>query len=266
LSEELEARISGLEARLQFVESYFGLAFWRALDTVYDLALPHRELQCIVCDNKGLRSGYETKISTCMFGGGKLERYVCSKCDCVFGPQKYLDLDDDFVERDYRFLYARYLEADSTENELRTFQSIEPHRSGLYLDWGCGGTWSKTIEAARREGFNVCGYEPTASEATSIVVNQRGAISRGFDAIFSNNVIEHFRNPVAQFKEFFDLLKAGGLMAHSSPCYEYRYEFSRFHSVFLLGRSPYVLAERTGFRVREAIKDGEYINFVFEKL
>ena len=157
-------------------------------------------------------------------------------------------------------------ESNSTENELRTFRSLGPQLSGLYLDWGCGGPWSRTIETARRDGFQVYGYEPTASETTNFVVNRRDAISARFDGIFSNNVIEHFRDPVAQFTDFHDLLKDEGMMAHSTPCYEYTYEFTRFHSLFLLGRSPYVLAERTGFKIISSARDGEYINFIFDKL
>jgi hypothetical protein len=53
-------------------------------------------------------------------------------------------------------------------------------------------------------------------------------------------------------------------MAHSSPCYEYAYPFSRFHTLFLLGRSAHMLAEGTGFRLKNQTKDGEYINLVFE--
>ncbi len=55
-------------------------------------------------------------------------------------------------------------------------------------------------------------------------------------------------------------------MAHSSPCYEYAYAFSRFHTVFLIGRSPEILAAKTGFRVTDRVKDGEYINVVFERI
>jgi hypothetical protein len=88
----------------------------------------------------------------------------------------------------------------------------------------------------------------------------------GLAGIFSNNVIEHFRNPVEQFRQFHSLLIEGGKMAHSSPCYEYAYPFTRFHTVFLLGRSPEVLAALSGFRIVDRIKDGEYINVVFEKV
>ena len=263
---DLESRVAHLERQLALAESYSIEAFWTALDAAYEAILPRRQLGCIVCDHAGERGAFEVLTDRCMFGGGRLERYRCPKCDCIFGPQKYLDLDEAFVSRDYQLLYTRYSESDSTQNEIRTFRSLRPAAGGLYLDWGCGGAWSRTVAALRGDGWDVWGFEPSAKATGDFVVNRREAISARFDGIFSNNVIEHFRNPIAQFKDFHSLLADGGWMAHSSPCYEYAYAFTRFHTLFLLGRSPHVLAERTGFRVQERTQDGEYINVVFARI
>ena len=107
---------------------------------------------------------------------------------------------------------------------------------------------------------------PYGRRGSEFVVNKRSALSARFDAIFSNNVIEHFRDPVAQFREFHGLLQDGGRMAHSSPCYEYAYPFTRFHTLLLVGKSADVLAARTGFAVVDRVKDGEYINVVFARV
>lgn len=147
---------------------------------------------------------------------------------------------------------------------MRTFQSLAP-QPGVYLDWGGGGAWSETIRTLRDDGWDVWGYEPAAVEAGPHVVNRREEISARFDGIFSNNVIEHFRDPVAAFRDFHGLLKENGRMAHSSPCYDYAYSFTRFRTLFLLGRSPEVLARRTGFEVIDQVRDGEYINTVFAR-
>jgi SAM-dependent methyltransferase len=160
-------------------------------------------------------------------------------------------------------LYARYSETNSTESEIRTFHSLGPKPTGVYLNWGCG-VWSETIPRLRADGFDVWGFEPTAPASDSHVVASRDQISVRFDGIFSNNVIEHFRDPRRQFEEFRRMLKPGGVMAHASPCYEYTYAFTRFHTLFLVGRSAGVLAERTGFRLKDRTKEGEYINVVFE--
>lgn len=266
VTNDLEARLTRVEKQLLLAETYSVKAFWQALDRAYRISLPARDLRCIVCDHTDKRSGFGVHTSQCIFGGGELERYACPRCECVFGAQKYLDLDESFVDLDYRLLYSRYSEGDSTANEVRTFRSLAPTPNGVYLDWGCGGAWSRTVAQLRGEGFDVRGYEPSADTASEFVVNKRSALSARFDAIFSNNVIEHFRDPVAQFREFHGLLQDGGRMAHSSPCYEYAYPFTRFHTLLLVGKSADVLAARTGFAVVDRVKDGEYINVVFARV
>ena len=267
-SDTLVSRIGKIEKQLVLIEKHFGQGMWQAIDAAYDISLLHRKIKCIVCEYEGRRADFHTATDMCIFGGGKLERYVCPSCDCVFGPIKYLDLNDELVSTDYQLLYSRYSEADSTTNETRTFRSLGPNKDGIFLDWGCGGTWSKTVTTLRDQGFDVWGYEPSIEMTSGHIVKDKAEISTLFDGIFSNNVIEHFREPLSQFREFYGMLKPGAKMAHSSPCYEYRYPFTRFHSLFLLGNSPHVLADRTGFRVTDVIKDSEdeYINYVFQKV
>ena len=266
MTDEALDRIKRLEDQVALIETHFGRAFWHVLDKAYETTLPYRQLRCIVCDYMEVRDHFEIVNDRCMFGGGKLERYRCPKCDCIFGPQKYLDLDESFITSDYQLLYSNYSESDSTSNEIKTFESLSPRPGGLFLDWGCGRAWSKTITSLRHDGWNVWGYEPSVPATSGFIIKHRDEISSRFDGIFSNNVIEHFREPVVQFKEFHQILKDGGVMAHSSPCYDQSYTFSRFHTLFLLGRSPHVLAERTGFKVVDSVRDGEYINFVFSRI
>ncbi|PQO39449.1 methyltransferase [Blastopirellula marina] len=230
---------------------------------MYRLSLPGRMIRCIICDFTQEWGAWKKRLDTCQFGGGELERYECPKCECVFGAQKYLDLEEAFVDLDYRVLYSRYAEGDSTSNEIKTFRSLNPTSEGLYLDWGCGGLWSKTVSTLRSEGYDIWGFEPSAQTSGDFIVNDQSLISTQFNGIFSNNVIEHFREPIEQFRYFHSILKPDGVMAHSSPCYEWSYAFTRFHTLFLLGKSPHVLAERTGFKVQDQVQDGEYINYVF---
>ena len=258
-----EERLCRLERQFSLLENFSVEAFWTALDRAYEATLASRELICIVCGQTGLRSSFGVLTDHCIFGGGTLERYQCPACDAVFGPQKYIDLSEEFVSRDHALLYTHYNETDSTENEIRTFRSLNPKYGGQYLNWG-SGMWSKAIPQLRKEGFDVWGFDPSAPAPSPYVVTSRDQISARFDGIFSNNVIEHFRDPRRQFEEFRRILKPGARMAHSSPCYEYAYAFTRFHTLFLLGRSTNVLAARTGFRVSDRTKDGEYINLVFE--
>ena len=257
------SQLSHLERQVALRKTYSVEAFWTALDCAYETLLKQRELVCIVCGRAGPRMDFAVLTDRCVFGGGTLERYQCPACDAVFGPQKYLDLSEEFVSRDYAMLYTRYNETNSTGSEIRTFRSLDPKPGGLYLNWG-SGVWSETIPRLRAEGFDVWGFEPTAPASSPHIVSRRDQISARFDGISSNNVIEHFRDPLWHFGDFHNILKPGGVMAHSSPCYEYAYAVTRFHTLFLIGRSAEVLAVRTGFRVKNRLRDGEYMNVVFE--
>lgn len=259
-------RLEALERQQALAETTLNRGFWEALDKATEIGLRYRTIECLVCAHAGSRGEWELLTDQCMFGGGRLERYRCPECDCIFGPLKFLDLPDDFVSADYRLLYSRYAESDSFVDEVRTFRSLQPGPGQLFLDYGCGGSWSRTVDELRAEGFDVWGYEPSAETSSAFVVNDRRAISARFDGIFSNNVVEHFRNPVRDFQDLHSLLKPGGRMAHSSPCYAFRYAHTRFHTLFLLGRSAERLAERTGFRVIGREEDGDYINLLFERL
>ena len=125
-SDDIAERLDRLERQLALAEAYSVQAFWRALDVAYGDILKTRKLRCLVCDAEGQRDDFEIVTANCIFGGGVLERYVCPDCDCIFGPQKYLDLDEDFVTLDYRMLYSRYSEGDTTLNEVATFRVARP--------------------------------------------------------------------------------------------------------------------------------------------
>jgi hypothetical protein len=262
----IQTRLVRLEERQRFLQDVMVRTFWAAMDRLDESTLPRRRMICPICDRAEVREALETRVDRCRFGGGRLERYVCPGCGCVYGPAKYLDLDVDLINADYSLLYTDYAEADSTESEIRAFHSLHPRTGGLYLDWGCGH-WSRTIPKLRAEGYDVWGYDPTGMpENSAFIVSKRDQISARFEGIFSNNVIEHMLRPVEEFRYFHSILAPGARMAHATPCYRYDYAFSRFHVIFLTGDSPHVLAERSGFRIIAREEDGEFVNCVFERL
>jgi hypothetical protein len=150
------ARLQILETQVALLRDYTVDGLWLSLDRCYEALLPGRELTCIVCDHSDGRSGFGILTDRCIFGGGSLERYQCPKCDCIFGPMKYLDLDERFVAADYVLLYSHYSERCSTVEETRTFDSLSPQKGKVYLNWGCG-RWSDTIPTLRQAGFDVWG-------------------------------------------------------------------------------------------------------------
>ena len=194
---------------------YLTATHWRTVDLLYADDLATREPRCVVCDHTAPRT-FRQHVAECQFGGGHLERYACPECDTVFGPLKMLDLTPAQLALEYRVLYSHYDETDSTESEVRAFQACAPVPGGLYLDWGCG-VWAQTIDRLRGDGYDVWGYEPVAPSDNPHVVAREDEISATFDAIFSNNVLEHFADPVGEFRRMRSHLKPGGVMVHASP-------------------------------------------------
>jgi 2-polyprenyl-3-methyl-5-hydroxy-6-metoxy-1,4-benzoquinol methylase len=92
----------------------------------------------------------------------------------------------------------------------------------------------------------------------SITGSVKGTLDLGaltqFDGIFTHNFLEHPQDPRTFFAELHRLLKPGGAMAHSTPCFELRYDASPFHLYFFVGRSFETLCARTGFVVVERLE------------
>lgn len=260
--EDLERRLARLEAQNERLREFVIPAFWNALDRLDTRTVDETPVACLACGLSGPPSSYAMRVDHCMFGGGRLERLECPDCGCVFGPMKYLQTPSEIVSADYSLLYSFYSEGDSTEEELRAFELLDPKPGGLYLNWG-SGAWSRSVEILRERGYDVWGYEPNALIDSPFVVKRREEVSARFDGIFSNNVIEHLFSPQAQFVEFRDLLKDGGRMCHASPCYEWSYAFTRFHVFFPLGNAPKRLAEKTGFELTRSVNDGAFQARVF---
>ncbi|WP_161632161.1 class I SAM-dependent methyltransferase [Nakamurella lactea] len=253
---------SRLEQRFNDLTDYLVSARWATADAIYDSTLLTRTLTCPVCGHSGGRDRYRTHESECQFGGGRLQRYECPDCDFVFGPMKMLDLGASQLAAEYGVLYDRYSESDSTAEERRAFESCSPEAGGLYLNWGCG-IWASTISSLRAEGWDVWGYEPIARSESPFVAGSRGELSARFDAIFSNNLIEHLQDPVADFAAMREHLKPGGLMTHATACYDLAIENTRFHLSFFLGRSVQELANRSGFEIVDRVRDGAYLAVTF---
>jgi hypothetical protein len=85
-----------------------------------------------------------------------------------------------------------------------------------------------------------------------------------FDGVFSNNVLEHLRYPVEELSFMREIIKQGGRMSHATPCFEYLYEYTRFHLFFYLGRSRSLLAERANLTVVDFVLDGEFMCALYE--
>lgn len=240
---------------------------WRLVDQINALALPAFVHECEICLFQGKVELFKELTSHCIFGGGRLVRYQCPKCDTIFGPAKMLALSPEELTQEYEMHYRLYPEGDSTESEIRAFHALQPSRHGRYLNYGSGG-WSRSVAELREQGWDVLAYEPhqAAAKGEHEITSEAQLASMKFDGIFSNNVLEHFRYPVAALRKMAALLAPVGRMSHATPCFQYLYEYTRFHLYFFPGRSLSFVASGAGLKVDQFTTDGEYMNAVLSKV
>jgi hypothetical protein len=240
--------------------------YWRLIDHQDALEPVLDEIKCELCKHTGLETTYKKYYSNCMFGGGRLRRYQCPNCDVIFGPEKMFVLTEDELTLEYNMHYSAFKEGESKEREIRAFKSLNPHKDGIYLNYGAG-SWSSTVPALRKEGWNIVAYEPHSAAATSdwSISDINVLKNMKFDGIFTNNVLEHFRDPVLELQKLSELLNPGASMAHATPCYEYLYEFTRFHLFFFVGRSREFVIKEAGLKEEEFVVDGDFMNLILSR-
>jgi hypothetical protein len=242
-------------------------ARWNIIDFVDEKLVNSSLLCCMICSYSGESSKFKKYFSDCIFLGGALHRFQCPECEVIFGPLKTLNLSKSQLSKEYEYHYQVFEEGDSTESEMRAFHSLSPKKSGVYLNYGCGG-WSKTLAQLQGEGWNVIGFEPHLLQSSSeFLITDRNVLStKKFDGIFSNNLLEHLQYPIDELIYIKSLLKPEARMAHATPCYEYLYEYTRFHLFFFLGKSKEVLASKAGLIIEKYEKDGEFMNCIFRSI
>ena len=242
-------------------------AKWELMHRMERLQSPERQLTCALCGHSGPPETFAQLDSTCIFEGGKISRHQCPKCEVIFGSSLMMSLSKEELSNEYEWHYRVFSEGDSTEQELRAFHALNPERDKKYVNWG-SGAWSRSVEVLRAGGWQVFGYEPHGSAG-----GEGDAILRGLDelvalkpsGIYSNNVLEHLRHPIDELKTMSSLLPTGGMMSHATPCFEYRFEFTRFHLFFFLGRSRQILADRAGLKMVDYVADGDFMNLLLAK-
>jgi hypothetical protein len=237
---------------------------WDAVNFLDDAILPTYRPACLLCGYSHHRDHFLILTAECIFGGGRLERYQCPHCECIFGPRKVTDLHPIVLAHDYKDLYSVYSESDSTASELKAFHLLKPKRNGIYLNYGAGA-WSHSASLLRTQGYTVFCFDRFCEGNNQDLLTLEAMQSMTFDGIYSNNVVEHFISPCREFRLLRDRLKRGGAMSHASPCYKYVYEFTRFHTIFYTGRSPEHLARLTDMTLSTELSDGEFMCKVFVK-
>lgn len=242
--------------------------YWRTVDYQGRRGGDNDVILCRLCRQTQAAGLFRQVAARCAFGGGSLIRYQCPSCDVIFGPFKMFQLSDDELSDEYDAHYRVYEDGDSTDHELRAFYALNPIRSGRYLNFGAG-RWSATSALLRNQGWDVMSFDPYVSGSSG---SEAGALQSWsdlnklrFDGIFSNNVLEHLPDPVSTLRNLTRILEPGGQMVHATPCFEYLYEYTRFHLFFFTGKSADVLAQLAKLQMVEQIRDGEYMSIRLAK-
>jgi SAM-dependent methyltransferase len=206
----------------------------------------------------------EHLVSCCCFTGITLTRVRCHNCKVIMGPMQLIQASEAEIGALYQSLYQFYREGFSTPFQEKTFYLLNPSRSGRYLNYACG-EWDGGLRRLREMKWDVFGYEP-------FIVNQRSQLAdTSFDGLFSHNFIEHLQSPEAFFRDCWGFLKPGGVMIHSTPCYDYLYHVAPLHLYFFCDSSIQRLAERIGFDFIQRwttdrnVPGSEYIACSFQK-
>lgn len=238
---------------------------WKLIDIIENSSADNTdEISCPICGTKENKKGLKRAETDCIFGGGHLVRYVCPTCGAIFGPLKFSNQTPQEHDDDYVIHYIGYKEANSTEGEMATFKMLQPKKDGVYLNYGCG-VWAETIENLNQQGYKVFGYEPYASDIDNpyIISDIEVLKKMRFDGIFSHDLLEHLASPIQELLFMKTLLKnTSSKMAHSTACYMYKYEYTRFHTCFFTGDAVSYLCQRTGLKVLDYKDDGDKKDFI----
>lgn len=231
------------------------------------------ELECFICAHKNRTLSFQRLIAQdTLFSGCEIERFVCPNCKVIFGPVPLITAEKQSINELYELLYSHYSEGSTAPFQEKTFHSLAPQTSGKYLNFGCG-KWQDELHKLRSHGWDVYGFEPNLPPQGEHIYSSFREIEKlKFDGIFSHNVIEHLQNPPASFSFLNTLLNPGSCMAHSTACYEYRYEMTPFHLFFYEQSSREYLAKNSGFRMVSSyvenpdVLQDRYINVIYEKI
>ena len=224
---------------------------------------------CKICKSSINLAECKQISSTCFFNHVPLDRYICPVCDVIFGTLDMINGTMEKIKGDYLFCDKTFVEHNSIESEVKTFLSINPKKEGVYLNFGCGNKCT-TIPQLRKQGWNIIGYEPfVPNDQPNIIKDKTELAKMRFNGVISNNLLEHLQDPVEDLLFMKSLLKDKScLMAHSTACYKYLYEYSMYHLYFFLGKSVEHMCKSAGLIAtlnKDEITplDGEYINYIY---
>jgi hypothetical protein len=203
---------------------------------------------CPICQYQ--EEGFKTLESDCIFIpieglDQHLIRYQCPNCDVIFGTQQMLGLSKYELKNAYQKLFdSGHKDGDenSVKCEINNLLILNPNSNRVYLNWGAGT--SVASDKAKLLGFTLLNFDPFVIDSSKYISKDQLKNTK-FDGIISHNVLEHLQDPISELELMKSFLKPEASMIHSTPCYRYSYEYTKYHLFFFEGRSLDVICEKT---------------------
>lgn len=174
-----------------------------------------KHVRCLLCNNSQLHS---------------LNRYAghylvqCNNCKFVFAET--IPSEQELIQHYERYDRRKYLSPVTIQRYRELLNYFEKYgTSRRLLDVGCGA--GHFLDLAKQQNWEVDGTELT-DEAVEICRGKginilQGKLSPGnyppesFDVITSFEVLEHINNPLEEVKNFYTLLRKGGIVYVTTP-------------------------------------------------
>lgn len=148
--------------------------------------------------------------------------YLCQQCDGIFrNKTQFLNKKEE---------KNRYLNHVSSMEDTGYFKFISPiieevastfPVGSLGLDFGCGHTPVLSRHLADK-GFDMVEYDP-------IFFNDKSVLKDQYDFIVACEVIEHFYDPLSEFKDLISLLKHDGRLICKTHPFEKEIDFANWY-------------------------------------
>lgn len=214
-------------------------------------------LSCPLCKTINPIQKYKQYVSNDIFQMDKIVRFQCSECDVIFGDLRVLSLSQDELIQDYIDTYSYFKEGTYDDWFLNLFINILKFpKNQKILDYGAGNTLNYH-SLLKIQGFNIDAYDK--------FINPIILKKNDYDIVFSHNVIEHLINPIDDINDMLSYLKDNGILIISSPCWNYCYEFTHFHTFFFVNKSVNVLISKLNLVLLDNIETNDTIIKIFKR-
>jgi len=148
--------------------------------------------------------------------------YLCQQCEGIFrNKTQFLNKTEE---------KNRYLNHVSSMEDTGYYNFISPiieevttifPKGSHGLDFGCGHTPVLSRHLAK-QGFDMVEYDP-------IFFNDKSALKNKYNFIVACEVIEHFYDPLTEFKDLFSLLKSDGRLVLKTHPYKKEIDFKSWY-------------------------------------